>query len=162
MIKSLYFLWDILWFSSLYAQTSRKVYPHADVLATVRQHDRRVGVWQPRLWERSKYRCHEHARCWVTGHQCAVVILSHLAVISRVISCCTSRGRHSPHPPWPRSSSAAQIYMISRSKEDIFFHPPLRSEVIHMPDRSCFIWKQWTFCFHSSFPSMCSTSNLGF
>ena len=67
-------------FSPLSAQTPREVHQNAFILAAVRQHDWRVGLRQPRVWERSKYRCHEHAGRGFTRHQCAVLIPSHLAV----------------------------------------------------------------------------------
>lgn len=67
-------------FLLLAPQAAREVYQNANVFATVWQHDRRVSFWQPNIWEWSKYRCHEHARCGFTEHQCAVLILSHLAV----------------------------------------------------------------------------------
>lgn len=84
--------------SPLFTQTPREVYQNANILATVWQHDRRVGFRQPRVWERSKYRCHEHARRGFTEHQCAVLILSHLAVILPSSHCLTSRGHPPPHP----------------------------------------------------------------
>lgn len=65
-------------------QAAGKDYQNADVLATVRQHDRGVGFWQPGVRERSKYGRHdERERRGLTEHQRAVLIhpASHLAVI---------------------------------------------------------------------------------
>lgn len=75
---SLYMLFPV---SLLFTQTPREVYQNASILTTIWQHDRRVSLWQPYIRERSKYRCLEHARRGFTEHQCAVLILSHLAVI---------------------------------------------------------------------------------
>lgn len=61
-------------FPSFFSQTAGKVNQNGDILATVRQHDRRVGFRQPRVRERSKYRCHEHARRGFTEHQRALLI----------------------------------------------------------------------------------------
>lgn len=61
-------------FLSFFSQTAGKVNQNGDILAAVRQHDRRVGFRQPRVRERSKYRCHEHARRGFTEHQRAVLI----------------------------------------------------------------------------------------
>lgn len=65
-------------------QAAGKDYQNADVLATVRQHDRGVGFWQPGVREWSKYGRHdERERRGLTEHQRAVLIhpASHLAVI---------------------------------------------------------------------------------
>lgn len=91
--------------SPLFAQTPREVNQNADILAAVWQHDWGVGVRQPRVWERSKYRCHEHARRGFTQHQCAVLILSHLAAILSSSRSLATRGR-----PLPSSSSPITLH----------------------------------------------------
>lgn len=95
--------------SLLFTQTPREVDQNADVLAAVWQHDRRVSLRQPCIWERSKYRCHEHARRGFTEHQCAVLIPFPSGCHPVVISCFTSRGHH--HHP----SSSITAAIISKS-----------------------------------------------
>lgn len=62
-------------------QAPRKVFENANIHPTIWQHDRGVSFWQPYIWERSKYWCHEHAGRGLAEHQRAVLIISHLAVI---------------------------------------------------------------------------------
>lgn len=44
------------------------------VFSTVRQHDWRICVWQPRVWDGSKYGCHEPQRRGISQHHRPVLI----------------------------------------------------------------------------------------
>lgn len=83
---------------ALIPQTPGEVHQNTIIPPTVWQHDRGIHFWQPCIWERSKYRCREHAGRGFTEHQCALLIPLPSGP-HRVISFSTSRGHYIFHPP---------------------------------------------------------------
>ena len=121
------------------SQTAGEVHQNANVLSPVRQHDGRVRFRQPDIREWSKYRCHEHAGRGLAQHQCAVLILSHLAVTlsSSHVSPAEGAIHHhlpptTPCPSSVRPGGVADDEAHILKKRTLSPHPPQTTEVIYI------------------------------
>lgn len=141
-------------FPSFFSQTAGKANQNGDILAAVRQHDRRVGFRQPRVRERSKYRCHEHARRGFTEHQRAVLIpfpsgchpgCCHLTVHQQRAPCASP---FIPHQQETVAFSSDVGHKNIKKRNILSCHCAVRCHFPSWTCRSASLWKSSVFVTH--------------